>query len=72
MPIYPADEKPIKGITSKIIIEALNKNGKKAFPYPGSIDIAKNLKDNDILLTIGAGDVWKIGQEIKYKLENLY
>lgn len=72
MPIYPAGEKEIKGVTSQLIIDSLRKNNKIAFPYTNAIEIAKNLRENNILLTIGAGDVWKIGQDIKFKLENLY
>lgn len=69
MDIYPAGEKPIAGITA----EALLKNMKKA--CPGTIhyepdrtamvdSIIRDLRQGDVLLTLGAGDVYKLGNEI--------
>ncbi len=70
-PIYPAGEKPIKGVTSDLIIKELKKSGTQAFPFTSSYEIAMSMKSKDILLTLGAGDVWKLGYEVKYKLENM-
>ncbi|MCX6255266.1 MAG: UDP-N-acetylmuramate--L-alanine ligase [Bacteroidia bacterium] len=56
LPIYPAREKPIKGITSELIFNKM-KSGKKRLlkkeDIPGKLDV-RNL---DVLLTIGAGDI---------------
>jgi len=72
MPVYPAGEKEIKGAHSGLILGEVRKNGKTAFPYQGAMEVAKNLRYGDIVVTLGAGDVWKAGHEIKLKLENLY
>jgi UDP-N-acetylmuramate--alanine ligase len=56
LPIYPAREKPIKGVTSELIFNKM-KSGKRRLlkkeDIPGKLDV-RNL---DVLLTIGAGDI---------------
>ncbi|MEF3280921.1 MAG: UDP-N-acetylmuramate--L-alanine ligase [Elusimicrobiota bacterium] len=69
--IYPAGEKPIKGISEKNIIKELMKNGEKVFEFTSPIEIAKNIKNGDIVISIGAGDVYKILDEIKLKYESI-
>jgi len=68
--IYPAGEKPIPGVTSKLIYEEMKKL-KSSVEYIGKgskIDkIKEGLKPGDILLTLGAGDVWKVGDEFLKK-----
>lgn len=71
-PIYSAGEKTLKGISSDLIIRELKKNGSHAHPFLSSYDIALSMKSKDILLTLGAGDVWKLGYEVKYKMENMF
>lgn len=56
LPIYPAREKPIEGVSSEMILERMKSPNKKLMQkqdIPDSLDI-KNL---DVLLTIGAGDI---------------
>lgn len=69
--IYSASEKPIKAISAELVRREIEKSGKKASLFPGSYDVARSLKDGDFLITLGAGDVWKLGYEIKYKMENM-
>jgi len=69
MDIYAAGEKPLPGVTSELILTGLKKRGLKAEKFPGAMEIAKNLRAGDLLVTVGAGDVWKLGEEIKLKLE---
>ncbi|MEW5951829.1 MAG: UDP-N-acetylmuramate--L-alanine ligase [Elusimicrobia bacterium] len=69
--IYSAGEKPIKGISKESIIKEIEKNGKKAYAFSDSYEIARSVKKGDLIVTLGAGDVWKLGYEIKYKLENM-
>ena len=69
MDIYPAGEKPLPGVTSKLILDGLEKRGLKAEKFPGAMEIAKDLRAGDVFITVGAGDVWKLGGEIKLKLE---
>ncbi|MEI7482087.1 MAG: UDP-N-acetylmuramate--L-alanine ligase [Elusimicrobiota bacterium] len=71
MDIYAAGEKPLPGVTSELILAGLKKRGLKAERFPGAMEIAKNLRAGDVLITVGAGDVWKFGEEIKLKLETI-
>ncbi len=64
MDIYAAGEKPIKGVSSKLILDSLAKAGVKAAAFPGALELAKQLKPKDVVLTLGAGDVWKVGEDL--------
>jgi UDP-N-acetylmuramate--alanine ligase len=67
LPIYPAREKPIEGVTSELIFNKI-RSGKKRLltkeDIPGLLDI-ENL---DVLLTIGAGDIDSLVAPIEEKL----
>ncbi|MDC0942400.1 UDP-N-acetylmuramate--L-alanine ligase [Gammaproteobacteria bacterium] len=68
--IYPASEKPIKGISSKkLALEILEKN--KNVYYIGKKDpmnwLHENHQDFSILITQGAGTISKLNQKIKKK-----
>ena len=56
LPIYPARELPIEGVTSDVLLE--NISHPNAICVPKS-EVIKNLKQKevDILLTLGAGDI---------------
>ncbi|MEO0258093.1 MAG: UDP-N-acetylmuramate--L-alanine ligase [candidate division WOR-3 bacterium] len=67
--IYPAGEKPIEGVTAKLIYDAVKKYGHKNALYIPELSYAveflkKELKPGDMLLTIGAGNIYKVGDEI--------
>ena len=64
MDIYPASEKPIKGITSDLIINSAKEKECNVFKFESVNSIVKILKENDILLTLGAGNVWQQGEEL--------
>lgn len=68
MDIYPAGEKPLKGVTSGLILGAAGR-GSNISPYPGVLEVAKDLRPGDLLLSLGAGDVWKTLEEVKSKFE---
>jgi len=73
--IYPAREKPIIGITSKIIVDEIN-DSKNTFYVPNLNDIPgkifKIAKEDDIIIIMGAGNVNTIINSIseKYTYEN--
>ena len=72
--IYSASEKPIPGINSKKLFELIEKrkqteslktNIKYISDFKDINDYLKNnLKKGDLLLTIGAGNVYEIGEEL--------
>lgn len=66
-PIYPADEDPIDGVSSGMISEHLLQKGynkcKLCSDLGEAVDlIGKELQKDDVLLTIGAGNVSEIGK----------
>ncbi|MBI5246049.1 MAG: UDP-N-acetylmuramate--L-alanine ligase [Elusimicrobia bacterium] len=62
--IYAAGEKPLKGVTSKLIIDSARKAGVNCAPFPGAPELARDLRPGDVVLTLGAGDVWKTGVDL--------
>jgi UDP-N-acetylmuramate--alanine ligase len=67
--IYAAREKDTGLVSSKILCEAINKVKDNCIYIETFEDIEKYLKDNvkpnDIVLTVGAGSITKLGYEIK-------
>lgn len=67
--IYPAREKPIEGVTSKIIFD--NVTCKKILcEKKDLLSLIKEKKDIEVLLTVGAGDIDQLLQPIKKILEH--
>ena len=62
--IYPAREKPIRGVTSKMLFDLVNLKDKILCEKQNLIEVIKN-KDIEVLLTIGAGDIDKEVKPIK-------
>ena len=74
MPIYPAGENPINGVDSARLCEEIKAHGhKEVICMDGMASALSYLKDvlrsGDLLLTLGAGDVWKVGTAILKELE---
>jgi UDP-N-acetylmuramate--alanine ligase len=65
--IYAAGEKPIDKITSENLAKEIPNS--VYFPKDSQLTarIREQLKTNDIFITLGAGDGWKIGMEILNK-----
>jgi len=66
--IYPAREEPIEGVTGELVAEAARKMGHKNVIYvPDKEDVPEVLmsisKPGDIVVTLGAGDIWKYGEK---------
>jgi UDP-N-acetylmuramate--alanine ligase len=67
LPIYPAREKPIEGVSSEMIFEKMRSVNKRLLnksDIPGHLDSA----EIDVLLTIGAGDIDSLVAPIEDKL----
>jgi UDP-N-acetylmuramate--alanine ligase len=67
--IYPAREEPIPGVTGELVYLAAKEYGhKNAFYVPQKDDIPsfllKMVKGNDMVITLGAGDIYKVGTEL--------
>lgn len=65
--IYAAGEAPIPGIEGRVVWEGITRHGhKKADFMPDKADIVNYLREKaesgDVIITLGAGDIWKIGR----------
>ncbi|MEF3318286.1 UDP-N-acetylmuramate--L-alanine ligase [Peptoniphilus grossensis] len=69
--IYAAREKDYGDIHSKTLRDAISEHRNNAFYISGFDDIVKfikeNIKKDDVVVTMGAGDVYKIGEMILEK-----
>ena len=69
LPIYSAGEKEIHGLDSQVLCEGIRAHGHKEVVYMAEfksavLHLTEVLRKGDILLTLGAGDVWKVGKEV--------
>lgn len=73
-PLYSAGEKPIRGISSQSLSSALEQNNIPVTLLSDSDDLAAKLLEthngNDILLTLGAGDITHVSKRIQMILKN--
>ncbi len=64
--IYPGAETPIDGVTGKMLSEAISHPDVCYIPRDHVlIESQKIIKEGDVYLTLGAGDGWKFGAELK-------
>ncbi|MGE5401044.1 MAG: UDP-N-acetylmuramate--L-alanine ligase [Ignavibacteriales bacterium] len=73
--IYPAREMPIEGVTGEMIASAAKMFGHKNVIYvPDKNQVPETLmklkKDGDIIITMGAGDIWKYGEKFVQLLKD--
>ena len=71
--IYSAMEDPIEGITGEMVANVTRDHGHREVMFiPDKNDIPdhvmKLVKPGDLIITLGAGDVWKSGKEIVNRL----
>lgn len=72
--IYAASEQPIEGVTAEVLTENIARYGHKNARYIGSIDtaaelVASELRDGDLVITLGAGNVTRLSDDILEKLK---
>jgi UDP-N-acetylmuramate--alanine ligase len=75
LPIYAASERAIEGVSGQRLCEGIQAHGHKevycAKEMQNAVDYLKQiLKPDDVVLTLGAGDVWKVGERILKELSN--
>jgi UDP-N-acetylmuramate--alanine ligase len=71
--VYPAREEPIQGVTGELIANAAKQFGHKDVHYIQDKKqlpeyLKKNTRPGDIVITMGAGDIWKFGEEFLKQL----
>ncbi|NIM19595.1 MAG: UDP-N-acetylmuramate--L-alanine ligase [Candidatus Latescibacteria bacterium] len=72
--IYPAGEKPIEGISAQTVIEQVRKKGNVDVRYVPSLEAmieeaAQAVEPGDMVLTMGAGDIYKVGDALLERLK---
>ena len=68
LPIYAAGETPIENVDSQRLCEGIRQHGHKDVVFRDGQDevvsyLKKILRQRDVLLTLGAGDVWQVGEK---------
>jgi len=71
--IYPAGEKPLPGVTSELIYNAARDAGHREVYLIEDLEEArkfllKTLKEGDLFITMGAGNVWRTGEKLLEEL----
>lgn len=72
--IYEAGEEPIPGISGETLYQAIKRRGHLEVKFiSDKREIAKrllpSLREGEMVLTLGAGDIYKVGEEIVQRLE---
>ncbi len=73
--IYPAGEDPIPGVNARGLYEGIKEHGHKdvtlVLDKSTLLDqLLPRLRPEDMVFTLGAGDVWKIGEALITRLKN--
>jgi len=73
--IYAASEKPIPGVSSARLVERMHELGVNDAQYAASEELVRHellnyVQPGDLIITIGAGSVWKIGEALAKELND--
>jgi UDP-N-acetylmuramate--alanine ligase len=71
--IYAASEKPIEGVTAEALVERMRQFGHRSAEYVGTLSrgvdaLSRVVQDGDMVLTLGAGNVWQAGEMLLERL----
>ncbi|MDA2917652.1 UDP-N-acetylmuramate--L-alanine ligase, partial [Nitrospinae bacterium AH_259_B05_G02_I21] len=63
--IYPAGETPVPGVSGRQIYDGVKRHGHRDVSYVEQASdvlalLEERLRPGDLVLTLGAGDVWKV------------
>jgi UDP-N-acetylmuramate--alanine ligase len=73
--IYAASERPIEGVTAEALVERIRQFGHRSATYVGTIPCGVDAllsvaEEGDLVLTLGAGNVWQAGDAVLARLRN--
>jgi UDP-N-acetylmuramate--alanine ligase len=74
MDIYPAGEAPIPGVHARDLAEGISSHGHREVVYLDNdreriLDfLCETIRAGDLVLTLGAGDVWTLGDQLLQRL----
>ncbi len=71
--IYAASEQPIEGVSGEALAQRIRDFGHRQVEFTGTIDnaveaVLRNAQAGDLVLTLGAGNVWQAGEKLLAKL----
>ena len=72
--IYAASEKPIEGVTAEALANGIRMHGQKEVTFIADREaipdhLATIVQPGDIVLTLGAGNIWQAGEALLKRLE---
>jgi UDP-N-acetylmuramate--alanine ligase len=67
--VYPASEEVIPGVTAEALAGAIAEHGHRGVVFAGDLKaatekLAAEVREGDVVLTLGAGSVWTAGEEL--------
>ncbi len=67
--VYAAREEPIPGVSGELVVEAARASGHRNVGYVTHWRelppvLAQSIREGEVVLTMGAGDVFKLGQQL--------
>jgi UDP-N-acetylmuramate--alanine ligase len=72
--VYAAREDPLPGITGALVADAAGRRGAEVHYEPSRAALADRvrglLRSGDVVLTLGAGDITRLGRELAARLES--
>ena len=73
--IYAASEQPLEGVTGESLLSAVVHHGQRNTRYIGkvekmAVELLPMLKPGDLVLTLGAGNIVKVGEELLHLLQH--
>ena len=73
--VYAASEEPIEGTNSKVLLEEIKRHGQRNTHYIPEVEevaaaLLPLLLENDLVLTLGAGNIVRVGENLLALLEN--
>ncbi|MFN2366846.1 MAG: UDP-N-acetylmuramate--L-alanine ligase [Desulfurivibrionaceae bacterium] len=74
--IYAAGEEPIEGVTGEALLQATKQHGQRQTYFVAEVDnlaaeVVAMLKPGDVVLTLGAGDIPRAGEQILERLDHV-
>jgi UDP-N-acetylmuramate--alanine ligase len=72
--IYAASERPIEGVNAEALTERIRQFGHRGVEYVGTIErgvdaLLQVAQDGDLVMTLGAGNVWQAGDLVLARLK---
>ena len=73
MDVYAASEEPIPGVAAQDLADGISRHGHKSCQFTGSAEatcrhLLDQVRPGDMILTLGAGNVWQVGEMILERL----